>query len=207
MNKRYFIFFTLLMLLCSITVPGYASGDKAKNNDKKVEQVQSHIVAKRGDEGERVIQLQFMLQQLGHYKHHVDGSFGPGTELAVKIYQAYLGTKETGTVDEQLEKSLKKASNMDLSHYHRRVMEATAYSPEDPGCGRYTSTGELLRKGIIAVDPNVIPLGTVVYVVGYGRALAADTGGGIHGNIIDLGFSTHHEALSFGRRDVIVYVP
>jgi hypothetical protein len=45
-----------------------------------------------------------------------------------------------------------------------------------------------LRKGLVAVDPNVIPLGTRLYVPGYGVAVAADTGGGVRGRMIDLGY-------------------
>lgn len=84
-------------------------------------------------------------------------------------------------------------------------MEATGYSRFDPGCGDYTATGEFLHYGIAAVDPNVIPLGTNLYVEGYGQALAADTGGAIKGNRIDLAFESHQEALNWGRRGVNVY--
>ena len=58
----------------------------------------------------------------------------------------------------------------------------------------------------MAVDPNVIPLGTRVYVPGYGLALAADTGSAIIGDRIDLCMENRDEALDFGRRDVKVYV-
>ena len=57
-------------------------------------------------------------------------------------------------------------------------VSATAYSSQDPGVGKYTSTGARVR-GIIAVDPRVIPLGTKIYVPGYGYGVAADTGGSI----------------------------
>jgi len=89
-----------------------------------------------------------------------------------------------------------------------RVMEATAYTP-DPRCNggyKYTATGRLAQRGIVAVDPRVIPLGTRLYVEGYGNALAADTGGAIKGNKIDLCFDTYEEAVRFGRRQVKVYI-
>jgi 3D (Asp-Asp-Asp) domain-containing protein len=62
------------------------------------------------------------------------------------------------------------------------------------------------KQGVIAVDPRIIPLGTRVYVDGYGYALAADTGGAIKGNKIDVCFETHDEALRWGMRNTKVYV-
>jgi 3D (Asp-Asp-Asp) domain-containing protein len=55
------------------------------------------------------------------------------------------------------------------------------------------------------VDPRVIPLGTRLFIPGYGLAVAGDTGGAIHGNRIDLGFNSLRDALLFGRRPVTVY--
>ena len=60
-------------------------------------------------------------------------------------------------------------------------------SSGDPSYGM-TRSGQVLRKGIVAVDPKVIPLGTKLYIPGYGFAVAGDTGGGVKGNMIDLGY-------------------
>ncbi|MBF6599683.1 MAG: DUF348 domain-containing protein [Dehalococcoidia bacterium] len=60
-------------------------------------------------------------------------------------------------------------------------------APSDPAYGR-TATGVLVTYGIVAVDPNVIPLGTKMFIPGYGYAVAADTGGAVKGYVIDLGF-------------------
>jgi 3D (Asp-Asp-Asp) domain-containing protein len=60
-------------------------------------------------------------------------------------------------------------------------------------------------RGIIAVDPNVIPLGSRVHVSGYGDAIAADTGGAIHGNIVDVWLPCG-EAYAWGRRTVTITV-
>ncbi len=60
-------------------------------------------------------------------------------------------------------------------------------SPNDPAYGR-TATGVLVTYGVVAVDPKVIPLGTRMFIPGYGYAVAADTGGAVKGYIIDLGY-------------------
>ena len=88
----------------------------------------------------------------------------------------------------------------------RMVMEATAYTPFDDYQTGITYTGIPAKRGIVAVDPRVIPLGTRVYVPGYGVALAADIGGAIKGNKIDLCIEDYHEAIRFGRRNVEVYI-
>lgn len=85
-------------------------------------------------------------------------------------------------------------------------MEATAYLPTDGSPEGLTATGIPAHRGIVAVDPDVIPLGTRVYIPGYGLGLAADTGGAIVGNKIDLCMESSSEAWRFGRRDVKVYV-
>ncbi len=85
-------------------------------------------------------------------------------------------------------------------------MEATAYLPTDGGGHGITASGLAARHGIVAVDPSVIPLGTRVYVPGYGLALAADTGSAIIGNRIDLCIEDYNAAWRFGRQVVKVYV-
>ncbi len=91
-----------------------------------------------------------------------------------------------------------------------KTMEATAYTAECYGCSGVTATGIDLNKNrhkkVIAVDPNVIPLGSRVWVSGYGEAIAGDTGGDIKGNRIDLHFPNKSAAFDYGRRSVTVKV-
>jgi len=104
-------------------------------------------------------------------------------------------------------------------HYSRIIdVTATAYSPAS--CGKapshpaygITATGIRATYGVIAVDPRVIPLGSKVYITApdgswtYGTAVAADTGGAIKGNIIDLCYDTNAECFQFGRRYARVYI-
>ncbi|MCH2922074.1 3D domain-containing protein, partial [Listeria monocytogenes] len=75
------------------------------------------------------------------------------------------------------------------------TVTATAYSKEEPGMGHMTASGIDLNDNprVIAVDPSVIPLGSRVYVEGYGEAIAADTGGAIKGNKIDVHLNSVQE--------------
>lgn len=91
-------------------------------------------------------------------------------------------------------------------------MLATAYTHATPG-GCVNGTGDGLtamgikvQEGIAAVDPNVIPLGTRLHIQGYGEALAADTGGAIRGNRVDVFFDSPSRALNWGVRRVEVRV-
>ncbi|MCL6562609.1 MAG: G5 domain-containing protein [Firmicutes bacterium] len=91
--------------------------------------------------------------------------------------------------------------------FSRRIpMIATAYWPNPAWSGGYTATGMRAQYGVVAVDPRVIPLGSRVYVPGYGMAIAADTGSAIVGNRIDLCFNTAAQAVDWGVREVNVYV-
>ncbi|MCL2484997.1 MAG: 3D domain-containing protein [Endomicrobia bacterium] len=97
----------------------------------------------------------------------------------------------------------------DLSKMERKKMVATAYYPGDPlawGDGTVTFLGQKMQRGIIAVDPKVIPLKTRLFVSGYGYGYAGDTGNLIKGNRVDLGVNNAQEELSWMFRDVVVYI-
>lgn len=87
---------------------------------------------------------------------------------------------------------------------------ATAYTAYCNGCSGTTAYGIDLRANpnqkVIAVDPNVIPLGTKVWVEGYGVAIAGDTGGAIKGNKIDVFIPSHEDALDWGVKKVKVKI-
>jgi 3D (Asp-Asp-Asp) domain-containing protein/peptidoglycan hydrolase CwlO-like protein len=87
-------------------------------------------------------------------------------------------------------------------------MVATAYFSGGGGLSGdgITATGLRARKGVVAVDPRVIPLGTKLYIEGYGEAQAADTGGWIKGNRIDLCFDSLQECMVYGRRNIYIYL-
>lgn len=102
-----------------------------------------------------------------------------------------------------------KTSRGSFTRSYVTTMESTAYTP-DAGRGRFatfrTATGRKAEYGLVAVDPRVIPLGTMMFVEGYGLALAADTGGAIKGNIIDVCVPDRATAMKWGRRMVKVHI-
>ena len=85
-------------------------------------------------------------------------------------------------------------------------MESTAYSWREPGASNLSATGIDLSKqsNVVAVDPSVIPLGSLVKVSGYGFAIAGDTGGAIQGNIVDVHLV--EQCTAWGRRQVTVEI-
>ncbi|MBO8158291.1 MAG: 3D domain-containing protein [Thermosyntropha sp.] len=93
--------------------------------------------------------------------------------------------------------------------YKTLTMVATAYTadPAENGpWGAVAYDGQTLRRGIVAVDPNIIPMGTRLYIEGYGEAIAADQGSAIKGNRIDLFMDSKTEAYNWGMRTVKVIV-
>ncbi len=85
---------------------------------------------------------------------------------------------------------------------------ATGYSANDPvqGTNSTTATGTEVREGIVAVDPDTIPLGTKIEIKDLGTFVAEDTGGKIKGNRIDIFFDSKKEAKKFGRKGVWINI-
>lgn len=90
------------------------------------------------------------------------------------------------------------------------TVTSTGYTVQSAGGSGITATGINLKKNpnakVIAVDPKVIPLGSKVYVEGYGEAIAGDTGGAIKGKKIDIYFPTKGQAMNWGVRTVNVTI-
>jgi peptidoglycan DL-endopeptidase CwlO len=102
--------------------------------------------------------------------------------------------------------TLSRGISTSVSYSQVLDLQATAYSGDG-----ITASGAATQRdpdgySTIAVDPRVIPIGSTVYVEGYGYAVAQDTGGAIKGNIIDVFFHSESEASNWGRRSVKVYI-
>ena len=101
-------------------------------------------------------------------------------------------------------------SGATLNFSNAKSMTATAYTAGHGGADSCTATGTFVRKGVVAVDKNVIPLGTKMYIVAsdgsvvYGMAVAEDTG--VRGNKVDLYYDTYQQCINFGRRTCTVYI-
>ena len=106
--------------------------------------------------------------------------------------------------------SVSRGSSAEPSSGKEFYVTATAYTPNCAGCSGISAAGINLRENpnlkIIAVDPNVIPLGTKVWVEGYGNAVAGDTGGAIKGNKIDILVQSKSQAVNWGRKKVRIKV-
>jgi 3D (Asp-Asp-Asp) domain-containing protein/uncharacterized protein YabE (DUF348 family) len=157
----------------------------------------------QGSSGIRVSVVR-SLQVGSHVRHVVLSSRVTRNAVARVIadgpqaYEAYQRLREIGALE---------ASNFATRALQMVSIEmiATAYTANCAGCSGMTAIGRRAGHGIVAVDPRFIPIGTKLYIAGYGWAIAGDTGGSIRGTRIDLGFDTDAEAMAFGRREVTVY--
>ena len=117
--------------------------------------------------------------------------------------------KESKTDHSSKKSETKSAESADSSE-EVMYMNATAYSANCNGCTGITATGINLNDNpdlkVVAVDPDVIPLGTKVWVEGYGNAVAGDTGGSIKGNRIDVHVPTRSDASQYGWKKVKVKI-
>ncbi|MBM7552563.1 LysM peptidoglycan-binding domain-containing protein [Thalassobacillus pellis] len=145
----------------------------------------------------------------------------PGDELSLKVAEngsmkkeAKETTKETKTETNKettaTESDVEQTASDDTSEAREITVTATAYTADCTGCSGVTATGIDLNanpdKKVIAVDPDVIPLGTEVYVEGYGYAVAGDVGGAIQGNKIDVFIPNREDALDWGVQTVDVKI-
>ncbi|ORU01269.1 3D domain protein [Anaerovibrio sp. JC8] len=163
------------------------------------------IMVKEGSTGADVVTVQALLKEKGFFSGEEDGVCGKDTVEAIKKFQASEGLEVDGICGPQTYRRLDPYDNeKDIATGRPLYVHATAYSPEETS--GVTAMGTAVRKGIIASDPSVIPMGTRVYIPGYGEAVAEDCGGSIVGTIIDIAFDTHAEALAFGRQDIEIYI-
>lgn len=134
----------------------------------------------------------------------------PKQELATLASETESKPSENKTDDAPKESESKSTESTSSSDEEVLSMNATAYSANCNGCTGITATGINLNEDpnlkVVAVDPNVIPLGSKVWVEGYGNAVAGDTGGAIKGNRIDVHVPTSADASRYGWQKVQVKI-
>lgn len=165
-----------------------------------------------GSRGATVVQVQQALNSKGYWCGTADGIFGPKTYSAVIRFQREAGLDVDGIVGPQTKKALGLGYSSPAYTPSRGTRTLTLVATGYCSCakcnypygGQPSYLGYPLAKGIVAVDPRVIPMGSRLYIEGYGNAIAADQGNAIKGNRIDLCFSTHQQALNWGIKTVKV---
>lgn len=124
-----------------------------------------------------------------------------GSHKTIEVGRVELEPGENRVIRRGVAKSVK--TSRGYQRYAKKLIcEATAYY--EPG--GLTASGTRTRYGVIATDPRFIPLGTKMYIPGYGFAVAEDTGGAIKGHVIDLYLNSEAECIQWGRRNVEVYI-
>lgn len=183
-------------------------------------------VVKFGMQNSDVAAVQQYLIKANYLSGKADGVFGYHTLAAVKAFQRDCGLVDDGIVGSRTmgalksfkgtkpkpgptpRKPVKRLPPVDgVPHYlYALPMLVTAYTRYDEGCTDYTYRGTYLRRGLCAVDPNVIPFGTKLFIPGYGEAIADDIGGAIQGSHIDLAMDSLDEAFDWGTKNLTIYV-
>lgn len=190
---------------------------EVQQNLKKLGYYKGHI---DGIFGPLTNQAVITFQKQNHIS--VDGIVGPETYKTLNHHpETYtkpvtVTTKEksqTRATPKKQQVSSEKVSSRSLSNasvVKELYVSSTAYTAYCTGCSGVTATGIDLRNHpsakVVAVDPSVIPLGSKLYVQGYGYAVAGDTGRAIKGKRIDLFMSSRTDALKWGRRTVKVKI-
>src|SRR5690625_3986216 len=163
-----------------------------EKNDSTLKKDTNHTNYK-GEEGKEVRTNEIILENGKEAKHEL---IAEDNQKESKNKIVAIGTKEE---QNKVVSSGNKASTKPSGGKEFRMV-ATAYGPDCKGCSGRSATGMNLKQTptpkVIAVDPSVIPLGTRVWVEGYGEAIAADTGGSIKGNRIDVLFQSEAYALN-----------
>lgn len=204
-HKKYIWVIYLFIITVLVVAPAEVFADqKASTAQPPAKQNNS---SKTTTASPKIKNLQQLLANTGFYPGSMTGVLDKSTKDAILVAQKTLKLKQTGQYDQKLADLLKQESQRKPNSFRKMLsMQATAYTSQDPGCGSLTKREHYLRKGLVAVDPKTIPLGTRLYIEGYGYAIADDIGSAIKGNKIDLAYESRSEAFKFGRKTVSVLV-
>ncbi|WP_047154365.1 peptidoglycan-binding protein [Aneurinibacillus tyrosinisolvens] len=169
-------------------------------------------ILREGMRNPDVAELQNALKAEGNFDYKsATGYYGSITTQAVKDFQKENGLQIDGIAGPQTFRSLKGSDAGSSGEASPELtVDSTAYTADCEGCSGVTATGINLHENpglkVASVDPSVIPLGSKLYVEGYGTAIAGDKGGGIKGKEIDLFFPNRDQALDWGHKTVRVKI-
>lgn len=187
-----------------------------RNNDNML--VGEEQIVQTGSEGEKIntysviyiggkeTERKFVSETV--IKEAVNTIIEVGTKEAVEIKEETIKAKSNNDSEQDSYTSYRTVDTENGTREYTRVLDvvATAYTPNDGGGNGITYSGMKARPGVVAVDPNVIPLYSKLYIEGYGEAIAGDTGGAIKGNRIDVCFNSYDTVRNYGIRNVKVYI-
>lgn len=166
-------------------------------NDSQLEKGKQKVVSE-GQEGSLTKEYEVILENGKEVSRKLI------TEKKVKEKQDKVVAMGTKVITAQVSRGSSESSGREF------YVSSTAYTANCNGCSGYTATGINLRANpnvkVIAVDPRVIPLGSKVYVEGYGYAIAADKGSAIKGNKIDVFFASQSAAYRWGQKTIKIKI-
>lgn len=190
------------MITACFLVLGFSGATSAASSTYKV---------KKGDSLWKIAtKHKVSVNQLKSWNGLKSNTIRPNQVLKVANSKAKVPAKKVVKPKAPVKKAVKPKATAKQASYKTMTVKATAYTASCKGCSGITATGINLKKNpnakVISVDPKVIPLGSKVYVEGYGNAIAGDIGGAMRGNKIDLHMPTKKKALNWGVRTVKIKV-
>lgn len=201
--KKTILLAVVILFIGTIAVLDYSSIDIASQGNKAKEASIEEINDNPADENEEAVDKSTINPEKSNSQDTVE-SGSSSSANNTDSSQSAVQNAPVQTEDKSEVEVSRGESRTTLS------MVATGYTdaPEEnyPWAGAPSYIGLPLARGIVAVDPNVIPMGTKLYIEGYGEGIAADQGGAIKGNRIDLFFDSKAEAFDWGMRTIEVTI-
>ncbi|MEK5230505.1 3D domain-containing protein [Lysinibacillus sp. FSL K6-0232] len=183
-----------------------------KENEEQKKMPDGQYMIKKGDTLFSIARKNnISVDELKTWNHLASDLIYAGEALAIKASAAKAKPKASESASTKPATAQTKPASAPANNDNKTLtMRATAYTAYCEGCSGITANGTDIRSNpnlkVIAVDPRVIPLGTKVWVEGYGEAIAADTGGAIKGNKIDVFIPSKGQALEWGVKTVTVKI-
>ena len=213
MNRNYLILFIIIIItICSVSIGRLLVANHTMKEDIiNLSKVNNLWEDKYDNLISNVAELESEISMLTEENKNISKELNEKKDKLIKV------TNENKHLQQKLKPAPTRSSNVRVNKStstdsNKRLLgtfKSTAYDDSVQSQGKWvgqTATGLKPQRGVIAVDPKVIPLGTKLYIEGYGNAVAGDTGGAIKGNRVDLFMSSRKECMSWGRRDVKVWI-